>query len=166
MPAPAKPGDRWEQEQRKNARDLLRYARVSFFVVGTMPWWLPALRAWLPLGAFGLVLDGLFITVCHRLPERTLDIAGVAMPLCSRCGGIFTGLALGALLVWPRVHINTSRWLLAAAGALMLADVLMQDFGVHPLWHATRLGTGVLLGWIASAALMVAIMRWRRIAVL
>ena len=34
--------------------------------------------------------------MCHRMPERTIELAGVAMPVCSRCGGLFTGLALGA----------------------------------------------------------------------
>ena len=65
--------------------ELLFLARASFVVVGTMPWWLPLARAALPLGPVGQVFDLLFVVVCHRLPDRTLDLAGVAMPVCSRC---------------------------------------------------------------------------------
>ena len=50
------------------------------------------------------------------------------------------------------------------AGAIMLADVVTQDLGIHPPWHATRLLTGALLGWVASSALVTAIMNERRLA--
>jgi uncharacterized membrane protein len=164
MPVPAVPGDKWERERRQNRRDVLLYARVAFFIVGSMPWWLPLMRAYLPLGPVGIVLDGLYMMVCHRLPDRTLQLAGVAMPLCSRCAGIFTGLAMGALLVWPRLDIKRARWLLLGAGLLMLADVVTQELLWRPPWHTTRLITGIALGWIASAALMSAIIRSPRAA--
>ena len=161
MTAPARPGDSWEQERRRVSHQILFWARVSFGLVGTMPWWLPLLQALLPLGLLGEALELPFVLICHRLPERTLELAGVAMPLCSRCAGIFSGLALGAALCWPRLTLPRARLALLAAGLLMLGDVLTQDLGVHPMWHATRLATGALLGWVASAALMAAIMRER-----
>ena len=161
MTAPARPGDRWEQERRRVSHQILFWARVSFALVGTMPWWLPLSRALLPLGILGEAMELPFMLMCHRLPERTIEIAGVAMPLCSRCSGIFSGLALGAALCWPRLTLRRARLGLLAAGLLMLADVLTQDLGVHPVWHATRLVTGTLLGWVASAALMTAIIRER-----
>ncbi len=136
---------------------LLFWARTSFILVGTMPWWLPVAKAALPLGLIGDALELPFMFVCHRIGARTLSLLGEAMPLCSRCAGIFTGLALGAATCWPRLTVARARWWLAGGGVLMLADVITQDMGVHPVWHETRLATGALLGWIACATLMSAI---------
>ena len=112
MPASGQPRARepWPETYDKNTRQLLVFVRVAFVFVGTMPFWLPLARAWLPLGPVGQLLDGLFILVCHRLPERTLQLAGVAMPVCSRCGGIFAGLALGIVVAWPRLSLRHARW--------------------------------------------------------
>jgi uncharacterized membrane protein len=135
---------------------LPRVARAGFLVVGVLPWVLPVARARLPLGRAGELLDLLFLPMCHRLPERTIALAGVAMPLCSRCAGIFAGLALGALLMRPRLEIARWRILVGLAGALMLLDVVTQDLGLHPVWHATRLASGLLFGYAITAACLLA----------
>lgn len=136
---------------------------MSFVLVGTLPWWLPLLRAALPqLWPVWQVFDLLFVVVCHRLPERTLEIADVAMPVCSRCAGIFTGLALGALVAWPRLRLRTARWAILGAGLLLVADVAAQDLDWHPMWHWSRLSTGALLGYIMACALVAAIVRERK----
>jgi uncharacterized membrane protein len=134
-------------------------ARAAFVAVGVFPWILPLLRAWLPLGAAGAALDAAFTTMCHRLPERTLALAGVPMPLCSRCAGIFAGVALGALAVWPRLSALAWRWAITASVGLMVLDVATQDLGVHPVWHATRLATGLAFGYALAAACVLALRR-------
>ncbi len=138
-------------------RRVLFWARLSFILVGLAPWWLPLLQLSEPLSLLGHTIELPFMFVCHQLPERTIHVAGHAMPLCSRCAGIFSGLALGAILCWPRLTVKRARVLLALGGLLMLADVVTQDLGLHPVWHPTRLLSGGLLGWIACAALMTAI---------
>jgi uncharacterized membrane protein len=153
--------DPWPETYDRNTRQLMLFVRLAFVLVGTMPLWLPVLRATLPLGPIGHILDGVFVVMCHRLPARTMELAGVAMPVCSRCAGIFGGLALGIVLAWPRMNLKQARIAMVAAGGLMLADVLAQDFGWHPIWHATRLLTGGLLGYLAAAALVAAIARER-----
>ena len=161
-PPPVERAQRLALEHERITRQLLFFARSSFVLVGFMPWWLPLARATLPLGPVGQVFDLLFVVLCHRLPERTIEIAGVAMPLCSRCAGIFTGLGLGALIAWPRPTLRVTRYAVVVAGAIMLLDVIAQDLGWHPLWHSTRLGTGILLGYVLSCALVAAIVRERR----
>ena len=135
---------------------LPRVTRAGFIVVGVLPWILPFARALLPFGRAGELLDLVFLPMCHRLPERTLSLAGVSMPLCSRCAGIFAGLALGSLLLRPRVEIARWRILVAAAGALMLLDVVTQDLGLHPIWHPTRIASGLLFGYAIAAACLLA----------
>jgi uncharacterized membrane protein len=138
---------------------LPRVTRVAFVVLGVVPWILPVARARLPLGRAGELLDLLFVPMCHRIPARTLYYAGVPMPLCSRCAGIFAGLALGALIMRPRIDLARWRILVAIATALMLLDVVTQDLGVHPIWHLTRVASGLLFGYAIGAACLLAMRR-------
>jgi uncharacterized membrane protein len=135
---------------------LLDVARWVLVVVGILPWVLPYARAYLPIGAAGEVLDRLFWPMCHRFPERTLVLAGWLMPLCSRCAGIFAGLALGAVVAWPRLSLRAWRPVLIGAAAIMVVEVLTQDLGLHPVFHPTRVATGILLGYAMAAAFITA----------
>lgn len=140
-------------------RVLVNALRAAFVAVGVLPWLVPLLRAYLPLGAAGVWLDAAFTPMCHRLPERSLVLAGVAMPLCSRCAGVFGGVALGALAAWPRLSTRGYKLLITAAAAAMLADVITQDLGLHPIWHPTRLATGLFFGHAIGAAAIGALQR-------
>jgi uncharacterized membrane protein len=142
-----------------DARVLPGVARAVFVGVGVFPWVLPLLRAWLPLGVFGVALDAVFVTMCHRMPERTLSLAGVAMPLCSRCAGIFGGVAVGALVARPELSARAWRWVITAAAAAMVLDVATQDLGLHPVWHVTRLASGGAFGYALAAACILALRR-------
>ena len=124
-----------------------------------MPWLLPFARAKLPLGPIGVLLDTMFFFLCHRRPERTLVFAGVPMPLCSRCAGIALGLALGAVFAWPSPSARQTRIAAGVAALLMIADVVTQDLGVHPVWHATRIATGGLFGYVLAVGLFATIRR-------
>jgi uncharacterized membrane protein len=41
------------------------------------------------------ILHWLGYGVCHQIPERTIHLAGQALPLCARCTGIYLGVVLG-----------------------------------------------------------------------
>jgi uncharacterized membrane protein len=126
---------------------LVRLLRCFFAFLGALPWWLPIARSRLPLGALGAVLDRFFIPMCHRIPERSLALEGVQMPLCSRCAGIFAGIAAGAVVARPILPMTVWRPILIASGVLMLLDVAAQDLGIHPVWHPSRIATGFALGY-------------------
>lgn len=132
---------------------VLAAARASFAAGGALPWVLPFARAKLPLGPLGVLLDGVFFLMCHRREERTLVLAGVPMPLCSRCAGIALGLALGGLVAWPSPPSRATRIAAAGAGVLMLVDVVTQDLGIHPVWHWSRISTGALFGYVLAIGL-------------
>jgi len=87
------------------------------------------------------------------------------MPLCSRCAGIFAGVALGAAIARPRLPLSRWRWVIAATGALMVLDVVMQDAGFHPVWHETRVLTGALFG-VAIAVTCVTALRGKTVSAL
>lgn len=47
--------------------------------------------------------------VCHQLPERSLQIAGVPLPLCARCTGTYLGVAVGLLAVVAGGRLRAGR---------------------------------------------------------
>jgi uncharacterized membrane protein len=88
------------------------------------------------------------------------------MVLCSRCAGVFAGVALGAMLPLPERLLPRGRALFLGALALTVLDVVTQDLGLHPPFHPTRLLTGLLLGYTGMAFLVAAIAREARYSTL
>ncbi|HLP03737.1 MAG TPA: DUF2085 domain-containing protein [Opitutaceae bacterium] len=130
---------------------LLWLLRALVAAAGLIPWLFAAVHA-RPAAAIAL-----FHGLCHQLPERTACFSGVAMLVCSRCAGIYAGVVLGALIPVPRRWVPHARTLLCVAAVPLLADVILQATGAMPIRHATRLATGVLAGWMASALLFAAL---------
>lgn len=128
------------------------FLRVIVGTAGVLPWLFLLARSRPP------ALVGLFHALCHQLPERTLTLFGTPMLVCSRCAGIYAGIALGALLPLPPFPVSWGRNVIIAAGSLMLLDVLAQSQGIYPVLHSTRIFTGFIAGWSASA-LMFAYLR-------
>jgi uncharacterized membrane protein len=127
-----------------NRRAALLMARASF---GSIAAWIAittALRA-AGGGVLWTALDLPFRLICHRIPERVIAIAGTPMPLCSRCAGIWLGASISAAFAWPVLPLRTLRIVLPAAMALMAIEVLTQDLGLHPVFHPTRLLSGLLV---------------------
>jgi uncharacterized membrane protein len=94
-------------------------------------WQKPQTRRWLLLGiaaaalllmgfytvtdaahlAHNHVLDGADWTgyaVCHRITERSFEIAGRQFPLCARCTGMYLGVALTVLVVFRAGRLRWS----------------------------------------------------------
>ncbi|XXX75366.1 DUF2085 domain-containing protein [Sorangium sp. So ce134] len=138
---------------------LLSAVRCALALLGALPWCIPLARSHLPIGELGAALDRLFVPMCHRMPERSLALEGVVMPLCSRCAGIFAGVAAGAAIAWPRLPIAAWRPILIALSALMVLDVVTQDLGLRPVWHAARLATGLAFGYAGAAAFLAQLAR-------
>lgn len=157
MERPPAASDSPSEARRHAAATMTTAGRVALFLGGALPWLLPLGRSYLPLGAAGIALDLAYVPMCHRLPERTLAIAGVPMPLCSRCAGIFAGVALGAVLMRPRLALAVWRWIIAATGVLMALEVVAQDAGLHPIWHPTRVLSGLLFGYALAVTCVTAL---------
>jgi uncharacterized membrane protein len=127
--------------------------------------WLAAIAA-APLAASGGYgsagpIYGFFGYVCHQLPERSLYLAGHQLAVCSRCLGVYAGLAAGLLTypLWrpmeepaalPRV------WLFAALVPITL-DWSLTIFGVWENTHLSRFFTGGVLGAACAVFIMPAL---------
>jgi uncharacterized membrane protein len=136
-------------------RGWLGGLRALMVTAGLLPW-LFALARSRPAGAVAS-----FALLCHQKPERTLAIAGVPMLVCSRCAGLYLGAALGAIAPLSARLLPHGRALVLGAIALAVIDVVTQDAGLHPPWHPSRLATGLLMGWTASAFMMASLARGR-----
>ncbi|MBI5512175.1 MAG: DUF2085 domain-containing protein [Deltaproteobacteria bacterium] len=123
---------------------MSRALRALLLGLGLLPWVLGLLALRHP--AWVAAFRGL----CHQRPERSLWLRGAPMVVCSRCAGLYLGVALGALLPLPSRWLAHGRSLLLWALLVTALEVLAQDSGLHAPWHPSRMGTGLLLGWVAS----------------
>lgn len=95
--------------------------------------------------------------ICHQLPERSFSLAGVQMPVCARCFGLYGSGAIGALIVWlgPARAIGTaasSRRLLAYAALPTLVTVAIEWLGLaypsSPVRASAAVPLGMAVGWL------------------
>ncbi|SMO90957.1 DUF2085 domain-containing protein [Fodinibius sediminis] len=96
-----------------------------------------------------------FMPLCHQIPERSFWIAGQPMAVCSRCLGIYTGFALGWLLLpvidCQRVfHGLVAKRLLGIMLLVNAADVLGDFIGFWENTLISRWGLGFALGMTAT----------------
>ena len=97
-----------------------------------------------------LLVRFLFSHLCHQDPQRSLSLAGVFLPVCTRCLALYLGGFLGVLLAVPvRGH---AAWILGHR-ALLLGPLLLTalDAGLDltGVWSSTvwsRATTGVPAG--------------------
>ncbi|MFO0762053.1 MAG: DUF2085 domain-containing protein [Byssovorax sp.] len=127
-----------------NRKAASRLARAS---LGMILVWIALTTLFRKTGPVALwfYFDLPFRVLCHQLPERVLTIAGAPMPLCSRCLGIWGGLSLSGALAWPVIPIKALRIWIPIALGLMGLEVLTQDLGLHPVYHPTRILSGLLV---------------------
>lgn len=90
-----------------------------------------------------------FRLLCHGIEDRCLLAWGVAMPICSRCFGIYAGM-LAALLLFAAAGALRNRRLPTMLLVLLVAplalDGLSQAAGLRESTNALRLITGFLAG--------------------
>ena len=94
--------------------------------------------------------------ICHQRAERSFNLAGVQLPVCARCTGLYVSGAVGALVAWfaarrPRATRRTRALLLWAALPTALT-VALEFVGLLPTSNMLRavsaLPLGASAGWI------------------
>ncbi len=95
--------------------------------------------------------------ICHQRPERSFHPAGVQMPVCARCTGLYLSGAAGALAAWLRHRRDdaaprAARFVLVAAAVPMAVSVAGELSGLLPSSNVSRLLSalplGAAAGWI------------------
>lgn len=97
----------------------------------------------------------IFSTVCHQNPQRSFWLNGQPMAVCSRCMGIYSGFALGWILL-PAISlikvkaVSTIKKGLLALALLNILDILGNIVGFWQNTLDSRLVLGWLIGWLAA----------------
>jgi uncharacterized membrane protein len=115
------------------------------------PFWLSAPRsARASVAAFVYESAGL---ICHQRAERSFHLAGVQLPVCARCSGLYFSAALGTLVAWTgrrRMPART-RMLLAVSAMPTALTVAAEVAGLaHPSNGARAIAAvplGAAAGW-------------------
>jgi uncharacterized membrane protein len=108
---------------------------------GRLPW------ATLPVYEIG----GL---VCHQRPERSFHLAGVQLPVCARCFGLYAAGAAGLVLASirrARISAASTRAALALAAVPIASTVALEWTGAIATSNLVRFLTGLPLGFVAGA---------------
>jgi len=91
--------------------------------------------------------------VCHQAPDRTIQMGGKFLPLCSRCTGIYLGFLLGILyqfILWKtkvrELPCQKISIVSVSLLGLLIIDSLGSYFKLWSLSNSQRLVLGLLGG--------------------
>ena len=98
--------------------------------------------------------------ICHQRPERSFHLAGVQLPVCGRCFGLYVSGAFGAAAAWlaarPRT-IGRARLALLVVAAPTALTVSLEFAGlIHPtnlVRAVSALPLGAAAAWIFITSL-------------
>ena len=91
---------------------------------------------------------------CHRMPERMLHCGEASSILCARCTGIYTGVFVGAVIIWLRGRMWSPGRISLAIGVGLLLLCFADSRDTSVVWTppaATRLFTGFGAGLVLGA---------------
>jgi uncharacterized membrane protein len=93
--------------------------------------------------------------ICHQRPDRSFHVAGVQMPVCARCLGLYVAGAAGLVMAWGVRRPSSARGLrlaLAASAAPIAISVALEWVGAIETTNVVRLLTGLppgfIVGWV------------------
>jgi len=116
------------------------------------------------------MIDRLFGELCHQLPARSLVVAGVALPACARCAGIYLGTLLACVFYLVPGKRRVFLVYPSRAGAAVATIAVLPcaaDFALARLGSSLAAGNEVrfvlslLAGWGAWVLLVGAATRLR-----
>ncbi len=94
-------------------------------------------------------------SLCHQKAERSFFINDNQMPFCSRCTGIWLGLAIGlGFMIFYRIQLDEKLIFLIIMGLVPIGiDGLGQLFGFWESTNVIRLITGLMTGIVCGFAI-------------
>jgi len=113
-----------------------------------------------PTAAAAVLYDAAGL-ICHQRPERSFHLAGVQLPVCARCAGLYWSAAAGALAAWlsrPRdMRARSLRVLLGVAAIPTALTVSLELLGMASPSNAARALSALPLGaagaWVFVSSL-------------
>jgi uncharacterized membrane protein len=112
-------------------------------------------RGRLPAFTLGVYQAGAL--VCHQRPERSFHLAGVQLPVCARCFGLYLSGAVGLTLASRSrraLSVRAARTLLAVAAVPIATTVALEWLGTIQTSNVQRMLTGLPLGFAAGVVIV------------
>lgn len=145
-------------ENKRVALNVALWGALAWAVAIVLAPWLAAAA-----GPVGGVVYAFGSVICHQLPDRSFHLAGVQLPVCARCAGLYAGAAGGVLLwalrsrgreqTWPRGHALAVLAVASVPTALTAASAAAGLGDPDNLWRATlALPLGMVGGAMVGAA--------------
>jgi uncharacterized membrane protein len=90
--------------------------------------------------------------VCHQRPDRSFHLAGLPLPVCARCTGLYASGAIAALLAWiaTATEPRRGRTALLVAALPTAMTVALEWTGVAHFSNAARALASIPLGFAAG----------------
>ncbi|MGE5789148.1 MAG: DUF2085 domain-containing protein [Myxococcales bacterium] len=130
--------------------------RLLMLLLALVPLMVPLLESVSWLRHVGQLLRSLYGLQCHQSPARSWNVQGAALPVCSRCLGIYVGLGLASALDRPRLRRDEYKAWIFIGAALLGCDVLTEWVGLRPAQAGLRFVTGLVISYgIALSVLAV-----------
>jgi len=141
---------------------------MKWFVVAAVAWPMVASAAVLQRStgrpaAWTTVVYLAASRICHQLPDRSFQTAGVQWPVCARCSGLYLGAAAAAIVLSSRrrlVSSHASRMVLAVAAIPTAITWVVEWQGGVNVSNTTRAVAALPLG--AAVAAVIALVLARR----
>lgn len=92
--------------------------------------------------------------LCHQLETRCISVAGVPLPVCSRCSGIYAGAFLSLVTFcissqwFVRMPLTKPIWVTMGAVLLFLLFDVYIGFRLYGDIHGVRFATGYMTGFM------------------
>lgn len=101
--------------------------------------------------------------ICHQIADRSFHIAGVQLPVCARCTGLYLGAAVGATawVVLSISHLSFARARIALViGAIpTLVTLATASLGIWDPGNALRAALAAPLGVVVGAVVAAVLVR-------
>ncbi len=95
--------------------------------------------------------------ICHQRPERSFHVAGVQMPVCARCFGLYVSGAIGLGAAWGlrrRLSPLVTRVSLGVAALPIVVTVALEWMGTIAPSNVERMLTALPLGFVAGLVIV------------
>ena len=128
---------------------------MVWFLAAAAALWFVALvvAPFLPAPAGG-VLYALGSFICHQRPDRSFDLAGLQLPVCGRCLGIYGGAVAGAFVAPLLGRIRRPRTLVTLSLVPALLSLVVEWSGLVQPTNIGRAGTGLIAGGVIAAVVL------------
>src|SRR5512133_3206985 len=129
----------WRSSPRRMRRQRT-VVRLLMLLLALVPLMVPLLESVSWLRHVGQLLRSLYGLQCHQSPARSWNVQGAALPVCSRCLGIYVGPGLASALARPRLRRDEYKAWIVFGAALRRRSATPESVG--PRLASVRSGSG------------------------